>query len=188
MNATELFLKDGRTAGIFFCERCRCVAPTEHLAGQCCQNYQCQTCGQDTGTRHYTVCEPCRRKEEAAKEAERYAKAEKLTQWDGWVFAEGFGDEYFSDTETLLDHCDGEDVTPPPYAWACSENHFVCADVSDITDRMDDDAYEDFDSNSLLGLPELRLALERFNEENKDAVAFSPDYSKAIVLPPRTAG
>jgi hypothetical protein len=70
----------------------------------------------------------------------------------------------------------------PKYVWACRENHFALADVRDITDRIADEAYEDFDLNDLKGLEELKAAIDKFNEANRDVVSYEPDYSTAILL------
>jgi hypothetical protein len=187
MNATELYLKDGRSARIFFCARCRCVAPTEDLAGKCCQNYHCQVCGKDTGERGWLVCNACRCRGEEVKEASRFARAEKLSQWDGWIYAEGVGDEYFDCVETMLEACDSDGLDAPEYVWACKENHFIQGAVSDITERVADEAYEGFDPDGLEGLDELKDAIEKFNKANKDVVSYSPDYTKALVLKPQVA-
>jgi hypothetical protein len=188
MNATELYLKDGRTAGIFFCGQCRIVASSRTFAEDCCQNYKCESCGKDTGGRSYTKCATCINAERKAKEAERFAKAEKLTKWDGWVFCEGLGvgNGFFESIEDMIsDIGEDGDESLPEYVWACEANHFVCADVSDITERIADNAYEDFDVDDLGGLDELSAAIDKFNEVNKDVVSYEPDYTKAVLLSPR---
>lgn len=186
MNATELYLKDGKSAGIFYCEKCRCVAGSQVLAEQCCKDYLCSKCGKDVGSRSWLVCDACRAADEIAKEHERFEKAEKLTTWDGWVYLEGIGSEGFS--QSLSDFYDNwadehdEGGELPKYVWACKVNHFVNADVSDITDRMADEAYEDWDADTLDGLDELKAALAKFNEVNAAVCSYQPDYSKAILL------
>lgn len=186
MNATELYLKEGKSAGIFYCEKCLCVAGSQHLAEQCCKNYLCSKCGKDVGSRSWLVCDACRSAAEVEKERERFDKAEKLTTWDGWVFLEGIGREGFS--ESLSDFYDNwadehdEGGELPKYVWACEANHFVRADVSDITWAMEGEAYEDFDFDTLEGLDELKAALAKFNEANSAVCSYQPDYSKAILL------
>ena len=188
MNATELFLKDGKSAGIFFCGECRRVAPTQDIAVDCCQTYRCRECGKDTGAHHYTVCEDCRRKARDAKEAERFAKAEKLTAWDGWVYCEGrgFQDGFFPTLGDLMDDLDddteGDEAPAITYAWTCQPTQFVRASLSDITERVADEAYEDFDVDELAGLKELSDAIVKFNKANEDRVSYAPDYAKAVLL------
>jgi hypothetical protein len=66
--------------------------------------------------------------------------------------------------------------------WSCKKNHFAVADVSDITERICDNAYEGFDPDDLNGLDELKAAIEKFNDANKDVVSYEPDYGLAILL------
>jgi len=186
MNATELFLKEGKSAGVWYCEKCRTVHSAAQLAEQCCQNYKCTTCGADAG-KHYLRCESCRDKEDQEKERQRFEAAEKLTTWEGWIFCDGQGSNegYFENIEEFMDWLSDEYEEGIPeikYVWACKANHFVNADVGDITERMNDVAWEDWDPETLNGLPELKAALDKFNEANKDVCSYSPDYTKAVLL------
>ena len=180
MNATELFVKEGKSAGIYFCGQCRCVSRTQAEAEQCCKPYACDKCGKEI-LRYHTRCDDCHNVERARVERERFDKAEKLTEWTGWVYCEGLGfrDGFF---ESIAELSDEEGL--PEYVWTCTPDHFVHADVSDITERIADQAYEDWDPDELNGLEELRAALDKFNEANKDAISYSPDYTKAVLLKP----
>jgi len=75
-----------------------------------------------------------------------------------------------------------DDDEKPKYVWACKKNFFAVADVSDITERIADNGYEDFDPDDLNGLDDLKAAIEKFNEANKDVVSYEPDYGVAILL------
>jgi hypothetical protein len=186
MNAIELYHQDGRSAGVFYCAKCRLVRLTKEEAETCCEPLKCKCCGKETGRKYYLTCEPCDLANEARKEAERFEKAKKVTEWDGWVYLEGTGnDGYSQDLEDFWDSWESdhaEDDEKPKYVWACKAIHFVAADESDVIDRIQDNAPEDFDPADLQGLPELRAAIEQFNEANKDVVAYTPDYSTAILL------
>ena len=185
MNATELFLKEGKSAGVFYCEKCRFIHRTSAEADQCCQPYKCDKCGKEI-ERYRTRCNACRNAADEEVERVRFEKAEKLTAWDGWVFSEGIGRDGYS--HSLSDFYDNwadehdEGGVPPKYVWACKATHFVRADVSDITERMADDAYEDWEPDTLNGLVELKAALDKFNEVNADVCSYRPDYTKAILL------
>jgi len=192
MNATELFVKEGKSAGIYFCGQCRCVARTQEEAERCCKPYACDKCGKEI-LRYHTRCNDCDNTERARIERERFDKAEKLTEWIGWVYCEGLGfrDGFFESITELFDALADEESglpeyvwTWPEYVWTCTPDRFVHADVSDITDRMADQAYEDWDPADLNGLEELKAALDKFNEANKDAISYSPDYTKAVLLKP----
>lgn len=187
MNAMELFLKDGRSAAVFYCGQCRIVHPSEAEANQCCAPYRCDKCGHET-PRYHTRCDACRRIVEAEAERVRFEKAEKLTAWDGFIYRDGTGrDGYSQSLEDFYDYweCDHDDGDEfPQYVWACKANHFVNADVSDITERMADEAYEDWEPDTLDGLEELKAAIDKFNEANADVCSYQPDYTKAILLTP----
>lgn len=183
MNATELHLKDGRSAGIYFCEKCRMVAGSQHLAEQCCENYKCSTCGKDTGSRTWLICDVCRQSERAAKERERFAKAEKLTTWDGWVFLEGTGREGFHENlQEFKDDCFDDERPFPEYVWACKSEQFVKADFDGLMQHIEENGYEDFEANTLAGLDELKAALKAFEDANADVLSYAPDYTKAVLL------
>jgi hypothetical protein len=104
----------------------------------------------------------------------------------GWVYLDGTGrDGYSESVEDFWENWENdadESAEKPKYVWACQENHFAVADVSDITERIADNGYEDFDSETLDGLDELKAAIEKFNEANKDVVSYEPDYGIAILL------
>jgi len=177
MNAIELYHHDGKSTGVFYCTECRCVKRTKEEADKCCEPTKCQYCGKESGRQYYLSCESCDRANQDKEEAERFDKAEKKTEWDGWVYYE---DEYYESVEYYLESCD--DLPVPAYVWACKENHFAVADVSDITDRIEENGYEDFDGDDLKGLDDLKAAIEKFNEANKDVVSYEPDYGVAILL------
>ena len=112
--------------------------------------------------------------------------AKKKKEWDGWVYLEGTGRDGYSESLSDFwdnwesDHEEGDEK--PAYVWACKKNHFAVADVSDITERIADNGYEDFDVDTLDGLDELKAAIEKFNDANKEVVSYEPDYGVAILL------
>lgn len=178
MNATELYLKSGQSAGVFFCEKCRNVSRTEAEAEQCCKDYPCQSCGETTGDRLWTVCQKCRREKRQRDEIDRFNKAEKLERWDGWVYDGANYHESIDDyIEDVLDN--GGDIHD--YVWTCKPIYFVRAEIGDIIDRIGDDAYEDWDPDTLDGLVELEAALDKFNAANEKVCSYSPDFSKAAL-------
>lgn len=177
MNAIKLYHQDGKPSGVFYCEKCRCVKRTEEEANECCQPYICKHCGKETGRNYWTICHECEALRDAQQEADRFQKAQKLTEWNSWVYD---GAEYYESVEHYLETRD--DLPIPAYVWACKENHFAIADVSDITDRIEENGYEDFDADDLKGMDDLKAAIEKFNEANKDVVSYEPDYGIAILL------
>lgn len=179
MSAMELFQKDGKSAGIFYCSTCRCVAKTQGEAERCCQPYKCQKCGKEC-EKYWTICTECRKKEEAEKEQKRFDAATKIpaAEYSGWLY---FTDKFYEGVEQLLE--DNPDDSPE-WAWACTANHFARVDVDDTLQRIaeDEDAYEDFDSSDLRGIDELTAAVDAFNKANEGVVSYSPDFTRAVML------
>lgn len=122
-------------------------------------------------------------------EAERFEKAEKITDWSGPVYCEGIGysDGYFHNMEELLDHLDSDDdeevCERPKYAWACDSNPCCWLDYGSIIEDATQEAHESFDAGQLHGEDELKAALERFNEANKGFVSWTPNYKRAVLIP-----
>ena len=187
MKSKQLFHEDGKPSGVWYCGECKAVHRNENFASQCCDR-RCSECGKPA-PKGWTICDLCRAKQGAAKEQARFENAEKLTEWKGWVFCEDFGYNggFFESVNELLDFCGDKDETGvghrvPEYCWACKENQFVKVDFGDITERMADDAYEDWDPGDLKGIPEFTSALAAFVDANKDVASYTPDYTKAVLL------
>ena len=187
MNSKQLFHEGCKPSGVWYCGECKSVHNCEAMA-TCCCDPRCQECNEPCG-RGWTLCDKCRAKADDVKERERFDKAEKVTDYKGWVFLEdyGYNGGFFESVEELLDFCTDKDETGvshrvPEYCWACNANHFVKIDSGDITERIADNAYEDWDPDDLAGLPELHAALKAFEDANKDVVAYFPDYKKAVLL------
>jgi hypothetical protein len=203
MNATELFHQDGRTAGVFYCAECRHVAKTREQADGCCAPYKCTRCGCDVDRKTYrTVCPPCEEAKRREKEAARFAAAEKVTEWDGWIYCEevsGYNDHYFVNVGELEDYIaseipdevemallseeeQAEVIRMPAYVWTCTANAFAAASLDQITEQIADNAYEDFDCADLRGLDALQAAVDAFNEANAGILCYSPNYKRALIL------
>lgn len=166
------------------CDHSSTIGWCKDAAESCCVPHRCKTCGKEE---QRLECWDCVKAREAKKEAERFEKAQKITEWEGWVFADGCGykDGYFHDLEELFDWlADQPPDARPEYVWACREEQFVAVSLESILEDIasSESAYEDFETGSLKGQDELRAALEAFAEANKDTVSYFPDYSKAILL------
>jgi len=178
MQAQELFLASGKSAGVFYCTSCKVVRKTHEEAEDCCSPCKCQQCGVET--EHYnTICKACQRKKERAAEVARFEKAEKLTSFDGWLF---YGDKYYETMCDLLDDID-DDADIPEYVWATTVCHFVRLEIGAVEElSVDvDSAYEDFDS-APDGLDELKTSIEAFNKANAHHISYMVDYSKAVLV------
>ena len=184
MNATELFHQDGKSAGVFYCSECRNVAKNSDDADKCCKPTLCQHCGKPSGHRFWTCCDACSKLKSIQAEQDRFDKAKKLTEWDGWVFSEGLGfrEGFFESLSDLLDQLEDDEV--PKYVWACDPDHFAFARVDDVIRPIleNESAYEGFDSDDLSGIEELKAAIEKFNEANKHIVSYIPNFKMAVLI------
>lgn len=182
MNATELFHSNGTSTGIFYCDTCRNVARSQHLAEQCCLPNIC-ACGNVVEQKYYTKCAACQRRDSLNKEASKFLAAVKLMEWDGWVYRDGYGNEGFAQTiGELLEQCEDEGEQPPSYVWTCKPNRFAQADMDNIIEDVCEGAYEDFDSGDLVGVDKLRQAVEAFNLNNLHICSYEPDYTTALII------
>ena len=188
MKATELFHKDGKSAKVWYCEKCRHVASDERTANLCCDwHYDCRICGQKCDRTHYLICDKCDQAEKYKKELKRFNKAEKLTTWDGPVYcdAANHNEGYFHDFGDFLDYLDDDEdelLGHIRYVWACQKIPVVNLSVNRILEDATQEAYEDFSFDQLDGIKELENALNVFNELNKNECIYEIDYSKAILL------
>ncbi len=186
MNATQLFLKDGKETHAFYCEKCRIIHQNKHCADECCAPLKCPNCGGDRD-KYRCICSSCETAKEAQKERERFEAAEKVSEYDGPVYSEGYGysDGYFGDVSELVDHLENEDegdIERPAYAWACAVTPTVQASIEDITNNIEFPDGQDDDD--LFGLDELESAIEKFNSSNSKLETWQVEYKKAVLISP----
>lgn len=186
MNAQNLFQqKDGQFVPtcVWACQ-CGIIHHTQEGAEACCK-WVCRKCGQPVCNQFQLECQLCTdlefRKREAQREAERYAKAQKLTSWDGPVFD---GDRFHEDLEAFFEnqeYVDHEEPSDrPAYVWACHVRPTVQCDVQEMIESIEwPEGQEDAE---LEGRAELDAAVEAFNQLNSQHKSWDPDYTRAVVL------
>lgn len=184
MNATELFHKDGRPAGVWYCGKCRLSFSHREPAEQCCLPNPCVVCGKPCERMFYTTCDSCRSAQRIAREHERYTKAVKLTEWDGWVYVEdmGFQDGYFQDIDELELYCLEDGAELPRYAWTCSTKPLVHVEADDIYYCVFMDSEEDRERYRIKGFEEIGKAVGAFNEANKHLLTYQPDFTRCVLM------
>lgn len=203
MNAIELHHKDGRTAGVYYCSECKCVARTIEQATKCCSPYKCTGCGVELPRKNYrTACPKCEAEKEREREAACFAAAEKVTEWEGWLYSNevpGYNDGYYANIGELMGFVadntpDAEELAEldedelseipnlPVYLWTCDEKRFATASLDSIMENISDRGYEDFDTADLKGTEALGAAIDAFNAANAGLVSYSPNYNKALIL------
>jgi len=177
MNAQELFLSDGKAAGVFFCGSCKTVHDAKGTAESCCEPYICSECGELSGRKYYTICNKCQSEKTAAAEKELFDNAEKITGSDNPIFN---GDDFYMSMADLLDDLQEDEF--PEYVWATNPEHFVKLDADSIIESVQDDAYDDFDIGDLCGVEEFQDAVAAFNSANHHHISYLPDYTRAIIV------
>jgi hypothetical protein len=184
MNATELFTKEGKSAGVFYCATCKRISQNQYLADVCCAPKLCEKCNEPRPD-HYLLCDSCRHIADHARELERFNKAVKVqhSDWCGPVYADGYGynEGYFASLDEMFDYLEEDDL--PEYAYCCLVRPVVDVSVNDIIERiLDNDVPENFELDDIKGTEELEKALTVFREVNKESVKWNPDYSRVVVI------
>jgi hypothetical protein len=197
MNPVEVIVKDTNKSLGFMCGECglihthRVYTSGEASGGAirsatACCNHECEDCGA-TPRKGWTVCDACRAKREAKKEAAAFEKAEKiaLADYDGaYLYIEGAPHDGYVDPDELEDVirdmvANGEE--PPTYAWSTSPEH-AAFDLEDslsnnIHDNHHEDAYDWVDQH-LVAAAQLLI-----NAAIKDAVSYWENRKVAVLLP-----
>ena len=126
----------------------------------------------------------CWNAEQARKEAARREKAEVVSNYDGWVYCEGWGrDGYSPSLDALAEEIEDDCEKPrPSYAWACKEEPFNKLDPEDCFERVCDDSF-DGAYDQLSGTEELKQAVDAFNAANAGLVSYAPDFTRVVLLP-----
>jgi len=133
-------------------------------------------------------------KREAAKEKERFNKAEKIKFSDfkgqnTLFFSESYGDGeegYFSELENLFDSViEGVGYQYdlwPTYIWATRKVPLISKkDQFEVYESDLEETFED-SHNHIDGIEDLQKALDEFVECNKDNCCYWPDYSTALLI------
>jgi hypothetical protein len=188
MNAQPLTRTNGYLAA-WQCESCQNVYTTQTPAENCCRPRKCG-CGANLPNGGF-YCSPCREKSDRAMEAERFKRATRVTDWDGWVYCEGWGykNGFFTSVAEFREYCLGEHEPEPEYVWTCNQLTPAKLNISDFLKHIAEAAgVDDWDPQvECHGIEELRIAIERFNAANQNVHAYEPDFTTALILNPDAA-
>lgn len=179
----NFYIKDGdgfKETKLRYCTKCM-HTHVEHLE-TCwtCGPWFCTRCKCEMPDRYRTACTACVKQEQDSWEANRFAAAEKLTEWDGPVYD---GDEFYANIDEMIEakDCDGSDV--PEYVWACDTHQIVYISKGMLQDDgIIQDPPEDFDPDDIVIPDSMIKAMEEFNEANKELVSWSPNFKKAVLI------
>jgi hypothetical protein len=196
MNAVQFLLADGRQSGVWYCTKCMKTKASmnREMAERCCVPIDCDYCGKpiDKDAGHYTATHHgCSHLRQAEREATAIAKAEKLDDWNEWVFLDGIGpqDGYFDSLESLVDYLvENEDEDDqrdwPEWVFTCKSRAFVAVDADHIIENIGEDSYEDWDAE-IKGEDEFRAACKAFNESNNNQLIYNVDRRRVVKMPPK---
>jgi hypothetical protein len=197
MNVVEVVVKDTNKSLGFMCGECGLIHTHRiYVSGEasggaiqsataCCDS-KCEDCGA-TPSKGWIVCNACRAKREAKKEADAFEKAEKiaLADYDGaYLYIEGAPHDGYVDPDELEDVvrdmvADGR--SPPTYAWSTSPKHatFDLDDSlrNDIHDNHHEDAYDWVDQH-LVAAAQLLI-----DAAIKDVVSYMDNRKIVVLLP-----
>lgn len=150
MDASELFLRNGEQAGVWYCGACRRVARTEPEAARCCVPPTC-ACGQPA-RKYRTSCAECADKASQARVAALCEKARKVDwrDWSGPVVPNGT--DGFASIDAALEDAElGMDVGQEATFLDLSQPVFgtrpnaMVMDAQDIVDHALDKMHEGAD-------------------------------------------
>ena len=158
---------------IHICVDCGGVWPNLESAEKCCAKYFCKHCNKEL-PKYHTICNDCRRQE-------RYEKADKITEWDGWVYLDdmGYDDGFFESVDALIEYCIVTDTSIPKWAYTCvKERHLL--DIDTALEMMVEEAFEGaFDY--LVDREELIAFVNEWNKK-QDIVSYWPNFNCAVLI------
>lgn len=191
-NAAQLFLADGKPTRAWYCLECGIVHPSEDAAEKCCTTAPCEECAAalPKNRRYFKTCQDCERKIADRKYQEKLAKAELVTDYDGYIYTgevTGLQDGYFESVQALIDEVeDGDEDGPrlPAFAFCCNSEPPKKIDADDvIKDTFSDSCEDAADNVAYLYRQELQVALDKFYESVRWIVSFTPDYRRKVAVP-----
>ncbi|MGM9543767.1 MAG: hypothetical protein ACI3T9_02160 [Romboutsia timonensis] len=158
------------------CEKCGKAYVTEYEADICCKEYFCEDCGTKLDN-HMSLCSSCSEKR-AFNKAKKMTYEEYLKEYSGNMLV--FGDDFFSEMEDVIDHCECFGIEIPKYVWGTYKRRAEI-DVELVEEFTLDDTFEDaeFDKD---GINELAEFIEKWNKkygldyyEESNIVVFVPE-------------
>ena len=190
MNASELFLASGKSAGVWYCTECKLVRRTQEEAEACCAPYECNMCGCELPRKMFrTRCSECIEKTRVAKMQALMDKASLIENgmhmYHEHVFCDT-GDKY-GDSETVteritdyLSELEPEDRPKEIVIWICGTEPVVNTHAGWILDQIElPDECEDYEFHGVEALDE---AMRLFNEANSGIYLYKDLWKEYYVI------
>ena len=180
-----LFHEDGKPAGVGYSKKTKTVY--KDIDALMDDHYRDDIKTEEEKTALSKIRRAERAESEAKKEKDAFEKAKKIkfSEFKGDRFY--FKDDYHSEIEDILGPFFDEFFKQydqwPEYVWATKRVPYITKKEayevysSDIEDQLDPD-YE-WEVN---GVEQLQKALDEFVEDNKENVAYWPDYEVALLI------
>jgi len=172
-SALELFLADGRSAGVFFCPQCFVVGRNREIVEECCAPKVCTRCGVEFPRNWLgNTCSRCQGVDFEERLQRAWDAAPKIDgdAWDGPIVTdhgEGSGDGYWSDLDSLRDWLEEEDLTLADVRCYATQPIKMRMDADAIVEWSLDDHYEGaYDDISDTAKAELQALLDAWCEKH----------------------
>jgi len=181
----------------YACGKCHVFYAGERAeADACCAPRAC-ACGAVIEERYYSACAACRAITESTREAEEFAKATKVTYaeydeevvfWDGHGSGDMGGDGFWSSLETVLEHCDQEELARPMFVWGVSRTYLSLDARSILESNLESQEFYEDAYDNIPG-PEIE-ALDAYLKALCDRLKLHVFFPAgvAVLVPPRTEG
>lgn len=184
MNVMNLVIEGTVKVVALACGRCGRVydLSQEVLVEECCKPSICSKCGVVTRA-HWTVCDPCRVKKDAEREAAKFEAAPKVAfnDYQGrYLQSDAFNGEGFVETASIEDDLfDVEPKVRPRYAWACEPRPLPRILADDVLENNLDDYHED--AIDWLDVNALQKALDDWHEKQPRDLSFFPTETAVLL-------
>lgn len=161
------------------CIKCNKYYIQKEVADLCCSKdiispKICNQCNKNEIDSYRTICDDC-------KELNRFKKAEKIEDFDGYVVT-STDDDYYPDINELKEYYEEQGYDLPKYVYVTKEikweltNH----DIDNMIENSLENHYEDA-SDHIVDLKELEDFIEIWNKK-QTIVSYEPDYTNVILL------
>jgi hypothetical protein len=170
--ALQLGFPSGMPCALFLCSTCGTAFKSKDCAEKCCA---CMHCGLPCpGERNHSLCSSAYRDK---RDSEILDKAE-LVEWDGCAIY--FNEHVYYDLEELIGEIEGDGGEVPEFIFATKTQPFFL-NIDHALESACEDGYEDI-AEHLEGVDELRAAVAKFNDRNKERVSLFEDPKRKIRL------
>ena len=189
MNSAELYTKEGKPTGVFYCTKCSKIPnghkPTKENAEACCAPRICD-CGAEIKSGYQSTCEKCQREAFRARFAKQYAdRLERAKEVESMspdcMLFDPCSDEYFDEIESYLEDCEENEIEPKEFPFIAPFQPVVMRDAADLLESSTDDHCEEIWDNAP-DFTEINAAIEKANAmfAEKKWGSYFPDYALKI--------